>query len=486
MSKSNKHIRWRPIIRVLGYLIVIEAIMMSFSIPISLIYGDSDAKAFAYSIAVLLVIAFFFWLIAHKDKSEIGKREGYLIVVLAWLNLAVFGTFPFLFSKAVPSFTDAFFECMSGFTTTGATIFPNVEQLSHGLLFWRSMTHWIGGMGIIVLTVAILPFLGISGMQMFASESTGPTKYKLHPKIKETAKRLWAIYIILTVGQIVCYIFAGMDSFDAVCHSFSTIATGGFSTKVDSFMSYSPIIQYITIVFMVLAGTNFSLHYFFLHGQFKRTFRDPEYHVYLSIILVGTIIISIGLYHAGNPLEQAFRTALFQATSIITTTGFVSSDYMLWSSFLWMTIFLLFYVGGMAGSTAGGIKNIRLYLLAQNSYLSLKRLIHPNAVMPVRLGNKVVSGDVVYKVMAFFLMFFSCFSVGIFAMSLLGLDFETAISTVASALGNVGPGLGTVGAIYPYTHIPMAGKWILSFFMLLGRLEFFTILVLFTPSFWKS
>ncbi|MDD4847768.1 MAG: potassium transporter TrkG [Bacteroidales bacterium] len=486
MAKSSKHIHFKPIVRVLGYLTVIEAVMMAVSIPISLSYGENDWKSFVYSIVILFGLSFLCWLISHKDKNEIAKREGYLIVVLAWLNLAVFGTFPFIFSGAIPSFTDAFFECISGFTTTGATILPDVEQLPHGLLFWRATTNWIGGMGIIVLTVAILPFLGISGMQMFASESTGPTKYKLHPKIKETAKRLWGIYIILTISQITCYVFAGMDSFDAVCHAFSTIATGGFSTKVDSFIGYSPLIQYITIFFMVVAGTNFSLHYFFLHGHWKRTFRDTEYRVYLSIIFVSTLIIFIGLSHAGEPTEVAFRDALFQTTSIITTTGFISSDYMIWPTFLWMIIFLLFFVGGMAGSTAGGIKNIRLYLLVQNSYLSLKRLIHPNAVMPVRLGNKIVSEEVVFKVMAFFLIFFLCFAGGIFAMSLLGLDFETSISTVASALGNVGPGLGTVGAMYPYTHIPLAGKWILSFFMLLGRLEFFTILVLFTPAFWKS
>lgn len=486
MSKSKKHIRLKPIIRVLGYLIMIEATMMAFSIPISLYYKETDWISFVYSIAILLSISFFCWLVSHKDRSEIAKREGYLIVVLAWVSLAVFGTFPFLISKVIPSFTDAFFECISGFTTTGATIIVDVESLSHGMLFWRSMTHWIGGMGIIVLTVAILPFLGISGMQLFASETSGPTKNKLHPKIKETAKRLWGIYIMLTISQITCYIFAGMDSFDAVCHSFSTIATGGFSTKVDSFMGYSPLIQYITIIFMVLAGTNFSLHFFFLHGQIKRVFYDTEYRVYLSIIFVSSLVVFFGLYHAGEPLEAAFRNALFQTTSIITTTGFISSDYMLWSSFLWMVIFLLFFVGGMAGSTAGGIKNIRLYLLVQNSFLSLKRLIHPNAVMPVRLRNKVVSEEVVYKVMAFFLMFFLCFVAGVICMSLLGLDFETSISTVASALGNIGPGLGSVGAIYPYTHIPMLGKWILSFFMLLGRLEFFTILVLFTPAFWKS
>lgn len=486
MAKTGKHIRITPIIRVIGYLLVIEAVLMMPAIPISFFYGDSDWTSFIFSVGIMLGVSIICWIFTRKDRSEIAKREGYLIVVLAWICLTLFGTLPFLLSGTTLSFTDAFFECISGFTTTGATIIPDVEKLSHGLLFWRSMTHWIGGMGIIVLTVAILPFLGISGIQLFASESTGPTKYKLHPKIKETAKRLWGIYIILTISQIVCYLFAGMDSFDAVCHSFSTIATGGFSTKSDSFMGYSPLIQYITIGFMVLSGTNFSLHYFFLHGQFKRTFCDTEYRVYLSIIAVAAAIVTLGLLHSGETLEVAFRNSLFQVVSIITTTGFISSDYMLWTNFSWMIIFLLFFVGGMAGSTAGGIKNIRLYLLVQNCYLSLKRLIHPNALIPVRLGKKVVGEDVIFKIMAFFLIFFLCFAIGIFVMSLLGLDFETAISTVASALGNVGPGLGTVGAIYPYTHLPIAGKWILSFFMLLGRLEFFTVLVLFTPAFWKK
>lgn len=486
MSTTGKHIRIKPIIRVIGYLLVIEAVMMMPAIPISFFHNESDWLSFVYSVGIAIGVSVICWIFTHKDRSEIAKREGYLIVVLAWISLTLFGTFPFIISGAIPSFTDAFFECISGFTTTGATILPDVEKISHGLLFWRATTHWIGGMGIIVLTVAILPFLGISGMQMFASESTGPTKYKLHPKIKETAKRLWGIYIMLTISQIVCYIVAGMNSFDAVCHSFSTIATGGFSTKVDSFMGYSPLIQYITICFMVLSGTNFSLHYFFLHGQFKRTFCDTEYRVYVFIIVVSAAIVSLGLLHSGEPLEIAIRNALFQVTSIITTTGFISSDYMLWPNFLWIFLFMLFFVGGMAGSTAGGIKNIRLYLLVQNSYLSLKRLIHPNALIPVRLGNKVVGEDVIFKTMAFFLLFFLCFAIGVFLMSLLGLDLETSLSTVASALGNVGPGLGTVGAVYPYVHLPAAGKWILSFFMLLGRLEFLTVLVLFTPTFWKK
>lgn len=486
MSDKSKHIRVLPIVRVMGYLLVIESIAMLPSALVSLMYGDSDWIDFVYSIGIILAVALICWMVSHRDRHEIAKREGYLIVVLAWVNLTLFGTLPFLLSHSVPSLTDAFFECISGFTTTGATVVVDVEQLSHGLLLWRSVMNWIGGVGIIVLTVAVLPFLGISGIQMFASESTGPTKSKLHPKIKETAKRLWGIYIILTVSQIILYIFAGMDYFDAVCHTFATVASGGFSTKASSFIEYSPLIQYITIFFMILAGTNFSLHYFLLQGQFKRVFRDSEYHVYLFIIFVATAIITLGLYYVGESEEVAFRNALFQVTSVITTTGFVSSDYMLWPTYLWIIIFLLFFTGGMAGSTSGGIKNIRLYLLVQNSYLSLKRLIHPNAIIPVRLGNKVVGEDVIFKTMAFFFIYVLCFALGMFFMSVLGVDFETSAGTVASALGNVGPGLGTVGAINPYTNIPDVGKWILSFCMLLGRLEFFTILVLLTPSFWKK
>lgn len=486
MANTNKYINLKSIIRVIGYLLILEIIMMLPAVPISIYHQEPDLMAFLYSISIMLVVSFLCWLFTRKDKNEIGKREGYIIVVLAWLTLTVFGTLPFIISGAIPSFTNAFFECMSGFTTTGATILTDVETLPHGLLFWRATTNWIGGMGIIVLTVAIFPFLGISGIQMFASESPGPTKKKLHPRIKETAKRLWAIYILLTIAQIICYLISGMNAFDAVCHSFSTVASGGFSTKSDSFMSYSPTIQYITVLFMFLAGTNFALHYFFLHGHLKSVFKDVEYRFYISIIVIVTIIITIGLFNYGRPFEESFRVSLFQTVSILTTTGFISSDYMIWPSFLWMLLFILFFFGGMSGSTAGGIKNIRIYLLVQNSYLSLKRLIHPNAVIPVRLGDKVVREDIIFKVMAFFLMFIICFVIGVFIISFLGMDFDTSISTVASALGNIGPGLGSVGAIYPYTSIPMAGKWVLSFFMLLGRLEFFTVLVLFSPAFWKS
>ena len=420
-----------------------------------------------------------------KDSS-LGKREGYVIVSMSWLVISLFGSIPFILSGAIPNFTNAFFETISGFTTTGASILNDIEVLPKGILFWRSMTHWMGGMGIIVLTLAILPFLGIGGMQLFIAEVPGPTPDKIHPRITVTAKRLWGIYVLLTAAETILLMTGGMDLFDAICHAFGTMATGGFSTQNSSIANYSPYIQYIIILFMIFAGINFTLHYLALHGKLKTVWKNEELRYYLKLMGGVTIIIAVSLILThGLGIEKGFRYALFQVVSITTTTGFVTTNYLNWPFFLWMILFFLMFAGGCAGSTGGSIKMVRQLLLLKNSLLELKRLIHPHAIIPVRFNGKPVSQDITSNILAFFLIYILIFSLGSVFMSLIGLEFESAVGSVAATLGNIGPAIGSVGPVSNYADIPVVGKWFLSFLMLLGRLELFTILILLSPAFWK-
>jgi len=430
-----------------------------------------------------------FWFLTRKAERHIGKREGYIIVTVAWLVISLFGTLPYLISNAIPNFTNAFFETISGFTTTGASILVDVEALPKGLLFWRSLTQWIGGMGIIVLSVAILPILGIGGMQLFVAEmpGTGITPDKLHPRITQTAKRLWLIYVILTFVETILLLLGGMNFFDSLCHSFTTMATGGFSTQNTSIANYSPYIQYIIVLFMIMAGTNFTLHYLGLHGKVREVWKNEEYRYYILFTFGFVILISIlMLWYSDIGVEKAFRDTLFQVVSVVTTTGYVTSDYLLWPGNLWIFIFLLMFIGGSAGSTAGGIKIARQILLLKNSALEFKRMIHPKAVIPVRFNGRAVPREIIHMIMAFFLFYILIFFAGTFIMTLLGLDFDTAIGATIASLGNIGPGIGAVGPDENYNALPVASKWLSSFLMLLGRLELFTVIILFSPSFWKK
>jgi len=489
----------RLIAKLIGLLLVIEGLFMFTSLPFSIYYGDSDNLSFSlfngkddfWALVIsgifVIVVGIILWFSApQKLKKNLGKREGYIIVTFTWIIISLFGSLPFILSGTIPNFTNAFFETMSGFTTTGASILNDIESLPKGILFWRSMTHWIGGMGIIVLSIAILPVLGIGGMQLFVAEVPGPTPDKIHPRITQTAKRLWAIYVMLTILETGLLMFGGMDLFDAICHAFGTMATGGFSTQNASIANYSPYIQYIIILFMILAGTNFTLHYFALHGRLKRVWQNEEYRYYISAIAVITVIITVALvFIYGSGFENGFRSAMFQVVSIITTTGYVTADYLQWPFFVWLIIFLLMFAGGCAGSTGGGIKMMRQLLLLKSSTLELKRLIHPHAIIPVRFNGKPVSQDIIFNILAFFLIYALIFCVGSVFMSMLGLNFETAIGSVAATIGNIGPGIGSVGPTGNYAGIPGVGKWFLSFLMLLGRLELFTVLILLSPAFWK-
>lgn len=481
-------IRKTLIFRVLGLLLIIEGIFMLVCAPVSYFYGDNDYLFILLSSLISIGTGFISWFATRKTPMDVNKREGYTIVSLVWIIFSLFGSLPFYISGAIPSFTDAFFETMSGFTTTGASILNDIESMSHGLLFWRSLTQWLGGMGIIVMSLAIFPILGIGGMQLFIAEVPGPTPDKIHPRVKETAKRLWGIYAAFTFAEFILLMLGGVDGFDAINHSFTTMATGGYSTKQLSIAFYdSAYIQYIIIIFMFLAGTNFTLSYFGLHLKLKKIFKNEEFRYYLGFIIGFTLIfvISISLISGGD-LEKTFRDSLFQVVSIMTTTGFVTADYLMWAPFLIVVLFMLMFFGGSAGSTGGSIKIVRVILILKNSYLELKRLLHPNAIIPVRLNTRAVHPSIISNVLAFIVIYMMTFIFGVIVMTFLGLDLESSMGATAATLGNIGPGIGSVGPMDNYFNIPDAVKWFLSFLMLLGRLELFTVMLLFTSSFWKK
>jgi len=467
---------------------MVEGFFMWLSIPIALFHGESDALHFLISGVVTALIGFAGYFFTRKANLEVTKRDGYVIVTSGWLFFSLFGTLPFLLTGSIPDFTNAFFETMSGFTTTGASILNNIEELSHGILFWRSLTQWLGGMGIIVLTLVILPMLGIGGMQLFAAEVPGPVPDKLHPRIRETAKRLWGIYVIFTVAEILLLWAGPMNLFDSVCHGLTTMASGGYSTKQASIGHWdSAYVHYVITVFMFLAGVNFTLSYFGFHLRFKKIWKNEEFRYYLGFIVAFSLVIAVGLYLSSNrDVEESFRTAIFQVVSIITTTGYVTNDYLLWIPGLTMLIFVLMFFGGSAGSTGGGPKIMRIVILIKNSTQELKRLIHPNAVIPVRLNKVAVDNVIVTNVLAFLAFYILIAVSGIIIMAFLGNDFDTSVGAVVASLGNIGPGIANVGPAASYSEIAGAGKWVLSFLMLVGRLELFTVIVLISPAFWKE
>ena len=479
---------FRLVFQFLGLLLLIEGIFMWLCIPVSMLYHDHELVPLGVSGLVTIVFGGTTWLVNRKAGKSLSNRDGFLIVSIGWLLFSLFGSLPFILSGEIPSFTNAFFETISGFTTTGASILDEIEVLPHGLLFWRSLTQWLGGMGIIVMSLAILPLLGVGGMQLFVAEVPGPVPDKLHPRIKETAKRLWAIYIIFTFTETILLWIGKMSLFDAVCHSFTTMATGGYSTKTASLAYWdSPYIHYVIVVFMFLAGTNFTLSYFALHLRFDKVWKNEEFRYFAGFILGFTILLTLILsFTEIQTGEESFRHALFQVVSIITTTGFVTYNYLSWIPLVGIILFMLMFFGGSAGSTGGGIKILRIVLLLKNSGMELKRLIHPNAVIPVRLNKNAVSPDILNNVFAFISFYIITLIIGVIVMAAMGYDLGTSFGSVAATLGNIGPGIGLVGPMENYAHIPVFGKWFLSFLMLIGRLELFTVLILFSPGFWKK
>ncbi|MFH0756529.1 MAG: TrkH family potassium uptake protein [Bacteroidota bacterium] len=477
----------RTIIRILGLILITEGFFMWLSIPVALIFGEQDMLYFLLAGGITSGVGAMAYFIARKSQLEVNRRDGYVIVAGGWLLFSLFGTLPFMLTASISGLTDAFFETMSGFTTTGASILNNIEELSHGVLFWRSLIQWLGGMGIILLTLILLPYLGIGGMQLFSAEVPSPTPDKLHPHVKDTAKRLWFIYLIFTVAETLLLWAGEMDLFDAVCHSLTTMATGGYSTKQASIAYWSsPYIHYVITFFMFIAGTNFTLAYFAMHGQLRKIWANEEFKWYIGFIGGFTVVISLGLFlTTGGGMEPAFRDAIFQVVSILTTTGFATSDYMLWAPWMGVLIFILMFFGGSAGSTGGGPKIMRIVIMLKNSTQELKRMIHPKGMIPVRLNKVAVEDQVVTNVLAFITFYGIIAVISMVVMSILGNDFNTSIGTVAATLGNIGPGIGDVGPALNYAEIHVIGKWYLSFLMLVGRLELFTVLVLFSPLFWR-
>lgn len=487
----------KAVVGTLSILLFFLGIALLLPLVVGLWYREPSAWSFGVTSALALVVGGAGWRITGGSGKDLQIREGFAIVALTWWVLSLVGALPFVIGGVLTSYSDAFFETMSGFTTTGATILggahsPDIEELPNAFLFWRSFMHWLGGMGIIVLTLAILPILGIGGMQLFKAEVPGPSADKLTPRIQETAKRLWMIYVGITAIQVVL-LWPAMGFFDAVNHAFATMATGGFSTENGSVGQYqSAYIEWVITVFMVLAGINFALHFRLLRGHFDAISKDTELKVYLSILLVATLLITVANLVSTAEADAVYqsvggsvRAAAFQAVAIVTTTGFGTADYEIWHPLAVAVIFALFFTGGMAGSTGGGVKVIRVVLLIKNSLREIRQLIHPNAVIPVRLNEKVVSQEIMRNVLSFFVLYATLLGAGTIAMAATGLDLMSAFSVTMSCVGNVGPAFGDFGPTENYASISAFGKWLLSFLMMAGRLEIFTVMILFSPAFWK-
>jgi trk system potassium uptake protein TrkH len=476
------------ILNILGFLYLSLSLTMIFPLIVSFIYRDGCITAFLYSIIITAISgSILYWAFPSK-KKELSHRDGFSIVTLGWSTIALLGSLPFIFSGSINSFTNAYFETMSGFTTTGATICLSIEQLPQSIIFWRSFIQWLGGMGIILFSIAILPLLGVGGMELYKAEVPGPTPDKIRPRITETARILWKVYLLISLMEVVLLLAGGMNLFDSLCHTFTTLATGGFSTRNISIEYYnSPYFETVFIVFMLLAGVNFSLHYRLLLGNIKSFWRNSELHFFLAVFLIASILITINLrLHLLDSLTSSLRYASFQVASILTTTGYSSKDFGEWPFFSQCLLLLLMFIGGCTGSTGGSIKCFRIMLLLKQGYRELYRMIHPHAVIPVKLAGKSVSTGIMEGVWGFFFLYFFLFAISSLIMTLLGLDLITAISSVAACIGNVGPGLSAVGPAESYYHIPTLGKWILTFCMLIGRLEIYTVIVLFVPEFWKK
>ncbi|MEK9566862.1 MAG: potassium transporter TrkG [Flavobacteriaceae bacterium] len=493
------NLNYKIVIFLMGVLLLFNGGLMLLSALISYCYQDGIVFEITLAAFLVLSIGALFMLFGRQHEKQIQKREGYLIVSLGWILMALSGTIPYLLTATFTDFSSSFFETMSGYTTTGASVIDDLEVLPEGILFWRSTTHWIGGMGIIVLAIAILPFLGIGGIQLFSAEAPGPAGDKLHPRITDTAKRLWLIYVVYTCLETLLLWLAGMSFFDAINHAMSTVSTGGFSTKNSSiaFWNDQPLIQYIITFFMLLAGVNFVLSYFIFTRKFQKIIADEEFKVYLSFIFVFTVLttavilnkesaVYFGDTFSWTQLESSFRAAIFQVIAVITTTGFVSSDFTQWTPFLTVVFFGLMFMGGSSGSTSGGVKVVRHMLMIKSGFLEFKRALHPNAIIQARYNNKTVSDAIAYNILGFFILYMLSFIIGALGFGSLGINFESAVGLSASTLGNVGPALGDFGPSSTYAALPQLGKWWASFLMLLGRLELFTVLILLTPFFWRK
>ncbi len=462
---------------------------MLLSAAWSFYYEEPDLEGLLMSSGITVAVSLPVWILTRR-KVTLSVKDGFAIVTLAWFTIAIFSSLPFILTGTIPNLTDAFFESMSGITTTGASILGNpatmphlangIESLGKGVLFWRSFIQWIGGMGIIVFSIAILPLLGVGGVQLFKVEVPGPVPDKLKPRVQETAKSLWLVYLGVTAVEVILLMFGGMTFFDALCHSFTTMATGGFSTKNTSISHFnSAYVEYVIILFMFLAGVNFALHWKIITNPKRLSyFRDGEFKFYGLMVLLVTVFLAARIaLNVEDLSHKIIRDSLFQVVSILTTTGFSTADYLLWGPFAQLSLLLLMFVGGCAGSTSGGMKIGRIMVVIKYSLSEIKRLLHPRAVIPVRIGRQMISEEVIRNTLGFVLFYVSIFVTVSVILTVLGLDLESAFGATAASIGNIGPGLGSVGPVANYAHLPALAKWLLTFCMLLGRLEIFTVMV---------
>jgi len=472
------------VFKVLSRVLLLSGVFLLSCIPVA-IYFNEDFYSFLISSAISLGAGFLFFFITKNKKEELKLKEAYLTVTLSWLLISLVGSLPYVMSQSIPGFTNALFESVSGFTTTGSSILTNIEALPKSILFWRSLTHWIGGLGIIVLVIIIMPSLKIGSYHLFTSESS--FREKIHPRMKAVGSRLLIIYLALTFIQVILMYLGGMNLYESLCHAFGTVATGGFSPKNDSIAGYSPYIQYVVMIFMFLAGTNFIIHYYLIKRRFAKIRENDEFNFYLFWVLIAGLITTFSLYYlTDKSLEHSFREAFFQVISIITCTGYASADYMLWPTFLWFFIFILMFLGGSTGSTSGGIKMARHLVFYKKIRETFRQLIHPNAVVSIKLNGSIVNEHNRHTILTFISWYLLVFVIGTMVLILIGIDGETAAGATITTMGGIGPGIGTVGPASNFFHLPESGKIVLIFLMLLGRLELYTVLILFTPAYWKA
>lgn len=481
-------INLQPVSNVIGIFLIVLGILMFFCAGVGRYYNSGDTYAFVQAATITMFLGAISWKYKFSKKEEnITKREGYLIVAFAWFFICILSALPYYISGVTDAFIDAIFEATSGVTTTGATIFNDIESLPQGILLWRSLTQWIGGLGIVVLTVALFPILGIAGIELFVAEAPGPITDKIHPRIKETAKRLWYIYSGLTLLAAATYYLCGMEAFDAFNHALTSLSTGGFSTKNISLAYFdNPILHYFVVLFMALGGTNFMVLYFLLKFRWARALKNEEFRTYIIVLIILSLLILISLLVNQYSLtEENFRHSLFTVVSLTTTTGYVLCDYGLWPNVSNAILFMIFFCGACAGSTSGGIKIIRHTVFFKNSILEFKRILHPRAMIRIKINKELVAPRILTHILVFLLIYLFVFFVGFVSLTLFGIDLLTAAGLSASAIGNIGPAFGEIGAVNSYSSLPVAAKWTISFLMIIGRLELFTVLVLFTPFFWR-
>lgn len=477
------------VLNFVGVVLMLASAFMLLPLLISFIYSDGALSAIAISCLLTFLSGVFLYVLTRSQKErELRHRDGFAVVTISWVVISLFGSLPFILSDSIPSFTDAYFEAMSGFTTTGASILIDIETIPEGILFWRSIAQWIGGMGIILFALAILPLLGTGGMQLFKAEVPEISVDKLRPRIIDTAKSLWFIYVGLTSVVTALYMVGGMDIFDAICHGFTTIATGGFSTKNASIAHFqSPFIEYTASVFMFLSGVSFALYFYLFRGNASKLLKSNEFRFYLTAIVIAIVIITTNLHMSYyDSFSDSLRYGVFQAVSIMTTTGYATADYAQWSSFAQIALLMIMFFGGMIGSTSGGMKQVRILIMLKQIYREIYQLIHPHAVTALKLNGKGIDKETLGGIWGFIFLFLFVYVIGVLVMSFLGLDIITSLSTVVSAMSNVGPALGDAGPADNYSTIPTAGKWVLILCMLIGRLEIYTVIVLFIPHFWSK